>query len=85
MKNLKFVIAILAIVTLGGCTSASRAKIGAMSKSHTITLYSGGKAVRTWKSTGIVVSEANSDGYNFQDSVSGKLVTVSGDVVIEVE
>ena len=69
---------------LSGCTSGERAKIGALNQNHSITLYSGGKVVKTWKSAGMVQNEKDSDGYFFQDAVSGRLVTVSGDVVIEV-
>lgn len=45
-------------------------------------MYSGGQKVREWTSTGKVLSESQSDGYYFEDSETGKLIEVAGDVVI---
>jgi hypothetical protein len=71
--------------SLAGCTDASRSQIAAYGSSFRVTLYSGGEAVRTWKSTGKVLTEEQSDGWYFTDAVTGKLVLVSGDVVVEQE
>ena len=46
-----------------------------------VTLYSGGKEIRTWEFFGIVNSSKDSDGYFFY--YEENLVEVSGDVVIE--
>ena len=73
------------ILLLGGCTDAQVSKLTAHGSSHKITLYSGGQAVRTWRSTGAVMNEGQSDGFYFKDKETGKLIRVSGDVVIEVE
>jgi len=76
---------LLAVTLLSGCTSATRAKIASFGGKHKITFYSGGVAVRTWHTSGYVQNEEHSDGYYFQDDATGKLVTLSGEVVIEQE
>jgi hypothetical protein len=48
-----------------------------------VTCYSGGEVVYDGFSTGKVRSEANSDGYNFKDSHTGRLREVSGDCDID--
>lgn len=75
----------LAIALLSGCTSAERAKVFAYGSKHKITLYSGGVAVRVWHSSGAIINEEHSDGYYFQDDATGKLISVSGQIVIEQE
>lgn len=50
--------------------------------SFKVEMYSGGKLVRSWESSGKVSSEDNSDGYYFKDFDTGKLVEISGDIVI---
>lgn len=84
--KLKHIIVILLLTFLiSGCTSADRAKLFAYGSHHKITLYSGGVAVRVWHSSGIISNEERSDGYYFMDDATGKLVCVSGQVVIEQE
>jgi hypothetical protein len=39
--------------------------------------------VITYKSSGKVISENGSDGYYFNDATTGKLIEVSGTVIIE--
>ena len=67
---------------LFGCTDAQRAKIGGYGNPHHVELYSGGQKVREWVSSGKVDSETDSDGYYFNDMKTGRLIEVSGDVVI---
>jgi hypothetical protein len=74
---------LLGILSLVGCTDAEMARLGAYGNEHTVTLYSGGKPVREWTSTGKVKSEQNSDGYFFEDKATGRLVRVTGDLVIQ--
>lgn len=78
----RFLLVLLLIPVLG-CTSSQRASFNALGSSHRVTLYSGGKAIGSWHSRGKVHSSTQSDGYYFQDDESGKLIEVSGDVVIE--
>lgn len=73
----------LSIVLLG-CTDATRASIGAYGQSHRIRMFNGGKLVAEWHSTGKVTSMSDSDGWQFKDKATGKLVRVGGDVIIEV-
>ena len=86
MKTRSFLgmIALLAVIPLSGCTDAEKSQWAAYGANHRVTLYSGGKVVREWKSSGKVRTEHDSDGWFFRDSKSGALVRVSGDVVVEV-
>jgi len=65
-----------------GCTAASRSSYVSLGNPHKVEMYSGGVKVREWISNGIVHNETNSDGYYFQDKETGKLIRVSGDIVI---
>lgn len=81
MKKILVVLS-LAVLGLASCTDASRSQIGGYGDKHLVELYSGGKLVRTWTSTGKVQSTENSDGYYFRDEKCGCNVEVSGDIVI---
>jgi len=74
---------LLTMLVLCGCTSAERAQFGGYGSNYTITVYSGGEAVRTFTSSGKVLTEQESDGWYFSNAENGKLVRVSGTVVIE--
>lgn len=76
-------IALLAVVVISGCTDASRSQISSLGSKFKVTLYSGGEPVRSWTSTGKVLTEQESDGWYFTDADTGKLVRLSGDVVVE--
>lgn len=65
-----------------GCTDADRSKLGGYGDSFYVAQYSGGVCVSEWISTGKVHSEDGSDGYYFKDKRSGRLIEVSGDVII---
>ena len=73
-----------AAVTLAicSCTDASRAKITGYGGEYKVEMYSGGQKVREWTASGKVISEQGSDGYYFNDKVTGKLIEVAGDIVI---
>lgn len=85
MHKIFLLILFIAILATVGCTSADRAKIGSLGSHHKITLYSGGIAVRTWHSSGVIQNEEHSDGFYFMDDSTGKLIRVSGQIVIEQE
>lgn len=74
--------ALLAIVFLTGCTDAGWGKFQALGGSANVKCYSGTKLIYEGSSTGKVVSEARSDGYNFVDKKSKRLMEVSGNCVI---
>ena len=82
MKNsLKIIIVFIILFT--SCTDAQFSKrVANYGNSFKIEMYSGGVIVRSWISTGKVATEAQSDGYFFKDAATGKLVEVSGDIVI---
>lgn len=70
------------LLSLVACTDAEMAKKTGLGNSFKVEVFSGGKPIRTYVSTGKVRSESSSDGYYFTDVATGKLVKVSGDVVI---
>jgi hypothetical protein len=69
---------------LCGCSNANKAAMSAWGKKHRVTLYSGGKQIGQWTTSGKIENEHRSDGYYFRDNLSGKIVMVNGDVIIEV-
>jgi hypothetical protein len=82
MKKLIFAISILATMT--ACRSSQMAQWGALGVDQQVTLYSGtGSVIRQWTSDGKVSTESGSDGWFFRDRATGKLVRVTGTVVIE--
>ena len=78
----KVLIGIIVIIGLSSCTDATISQLGGLGDKHTVELYSGGKLVRSWVSTGKVVSSEHSDGYYFRDQQCDCNVEVSGDLVI---
>jgi hypothetical protein len=70
-------------VLLCGCTSAERSQISAIGGSQHIKLFTQcGSVVQEWDSDGVAHTEARSDGWYFTDKATGKLVRLSGTVVI---
>lgn len=83
MKSLLLlVVAVACCLPFVGCTDANLARQSALGNKHRVELWSGGKLVREWTSTGKVESESQSDGYYFVDVESRELVRVTGDLVI---
>ena len=78
----KVLVGIVVIIGLSSCTDATVSQFGGLGDKHTVELYSGGKLVRTWVSTGKVVSSEHSDGYYFRDQQCDCNIEVSGDLVI---
>ena len=74
----------LAIAALTSCTDATRSKIGGYGGTYKVTVI-GGDTTVVFHSTGKVISEEQSDGYYFTNATNGKLVEVSGNVIIEQE
>lgn len=85
MKNLFLSLLVASTLILSGCSNATQSAINAWRKPHIVEMYSGGSLVGYWETTGKVLNEKNSDGYFFQDAKTGKMVTVSGDIVITVK
>ncbi len=86
----------IALSILPSCKDAEAAQFNSLGKPHIIfnslgkphiiTMYGcDGKEIAKWRSTGSVLNEANSDGWYFEDKATGKLIEVTGTLVIEVE
>ena len=76
--------ALTLMASMVSCTDASMSKIGGYGDTFTIKVL-GPDTVITYHSTGKVISEEKSDGYYFTDKATGKLIEVSGTVIIEQE
>ena len=76
--------ALTLMASMVSCTDASMSKIGGYGDTFTIKVL-GPDTVITYHSTGKVISEEKSDGYYFTNATNGKLVEVSGNIIIEQE
>jgi hypothetical protein len=77
------VVALFIALVMGSCTDATKAKFGGLGDEFKIEMLNcDGTVAREWISTGKVQSEANSDGYYFMDKATGKLIEVTGRLVI---
>ena len=72
------------MATMVSCTDAELSNVGGYGDTFTVKVL-GPDTVITYHSTGKVISEQNSDGYYFNSRETGKLVEVSGNVIIEQE
>jgi hypothetical protein len=79
--------ALLALIMLVvGCKDAEIQQIKSIGSRHRVTLYGAtGTVIKQWEATGNVSNEQNSDGWYFKDAQTGKLVEVTGTLVIEQE
>lgn len=69
-----------------GCTDADVAQLGGYNAEFKIELVNcDGSVTKEWISTGKVRTEKESDGYYFMDKSSGKLVRVTGNLIITEE
>ena len=78
MKTLLFFSLLLTI----GCTDAQKSQMAGYGNKYSVEVLSGGKVVRAYISTGKVANQEKSDGFYFKDSATGRLVEVSGQVII---
>lgn len=76
--------ALTLMASMVSCTDASISKMGGYGDTFTIKVL-GPDTVITYHSTGKVISEEKSDGYYFTNAANGKLVEVSGNIIIEQE
>jgi hypothetical protein len=83
MKKLVIAVAVLSMM-MTSCTDAAMSKVGGYGDTFTVKVL-GPDTVITYHSTGKVISEEKSDGYYFTNAATGKLVEVSGTVIIEQE
>lgn len=82
MKTCKLLIIACLLILIAGCTNASWKNMTTLGCDFKIELYSGGTCVKEWTSDGKVQTENQSDGWLFKDKKTGKLIRVSGEVVI---
>ena len=82
-KQLITVLVALFIITFSSCTDAERAKFGGLGDEFKIEMVNcDGTVSKSWISTGKVKSEEISDGYYFMEKGTGKLIEVTGRLVI---
>ena len=72
------------MATMVSCTDAEQSKLGGYGDTFTVKVL-GPDTIITYHSTGKVISEKQSDGYYFTNRENGKLVEVSGNIIIEEE
>ena len=83
MKKL-FSMVIVTLLLVVSCTDAEQAKFGAFGDQFEISIVNcDGTVTNSWTSTGKVLNNSQSDGYYFNDSVTGTLIEVSGNVIIK--
>jgi hypothetical protein len=89
MKQLLFgltTVVLITVLVVASCKDSTKAQFNALGKPHIITLLGcTGDTLRRWESTGSVSNEEESDGWYFEDAATGKLVEVTGTLVIEVK
>jgi hypothetical protein len=71
-----------ALLATTGCSDAIVADVGSLGSPNKVSVYSGGKLVAEYESTGYVESTDGGRFY-FKDSKTGKHVVASGTVVVE--
>ncbi len=86
MNKTLLTITLIGAIALTGCggfkNNIGKAANALSTGNYTATVWSGGKAVRTYEvKNGFINTEVDSDGYFF--FIDGKLVRVSGTVTIE--
>ncbi len=80
---MKKVFLIIGLALLASCNITPKGeRLGEKGGEHKVELYSGGKLVNTWTSTGNVVGYASSDKFYFHDKGCDCDVKVTGDVVV---
>lgn len=70
------------LLTLTACTDAGYAQFSALGEPAIIDCYSGSRQIYHGRTTGKLMSEANSDGWHFVEVGTGHLVRVSGACVV---
>ena len=84
MKKVSLLVLLFVVVGISSCDfSAEYAKFDGLNSPHKIELINcDGSVTKSWTSVGKVRSEMESDGYYFQEQETGKLIEVSGHLVI---
>lgn len=84
-KLISFLLVLIVSATLfaTGCTDAQISNLTSLGDKFVVTMWGQNGPVKTWTSTGKVLTEQNSDGWCFRDSATGRFVRVSGNVSVE--
>lgn len=83
MKKIFLLVTLL--VTLVSCRDSGTAQLFALGDDCKIELINAdGSITHSWISSGKVATEEGSDGYYFMDKATGKLVRVTGNVIITI-
>lgn len=82
MKFISVLPVFLAFILMTACTDTERGRMAALGDPATVVCYSGGKEIYSGRSTGKVLNGTSSDGYEFIEAETHKLVRVSGDCVV---
>ena len=72
----------MTLILLLACSDTYKAKLKSVGEAGHITCYSGGTVIYDGDSTGRVGTVVNSDGWEFMDAKTNRLVRVSGDCLI---
>jgi hypothetical protein len=83
MRKIILLLCLIVLMSISACTDAERSNITTIGSAFQITLFSGGKIVGQWESSGKVLTEDKTDGYQFRDNKTSKFIRVSGNVVVE--
>lgn len=79
---MKHISIIVMCVVCTGCTDTQVGRIGALGKPAEIVCYSGGREIYRGVSTGKVLNARESDGYEFIEAGTDKLVRTNADCII---
>ena len=83
MKKLTMLLFMMLMLGMTSCTDATFSKVGGYGSEFKVEMINcDGTTGRQWISSGKVKSEANTDGYYFKDKATGKLIEVTGRLVI---
>ena len=82
-KLFRAILLIIVALTINFCTDASLSKLGGYGSEFKVEMVNcDGSISHTWVSSGKVQSEDNSDGYYFNDKKTGKLIEITGRLII---
>ncbi len=79
---MKYAIVLSALCLTVACTDTQKAQWIALGNSGHIKCYSGNNVIFEGDSTGKIETVSQSDGWEFKDAKTGKLIRVSGACVI---
>jgi hypothetical protein len=83
--TIRLALAVVLLWTTAACNATHRAGFTQAMYNYRVNVYSGGTLVKTYRTQGTPLNEEKSDGFRFVDIDSGKLIRVSGTVIIEQE